>query len=179
MKLLLVFVEYSESNAPLLIDAIESVDSKRGAIDRRGCVSLFNWQVLTDECFCRLQVVVQRDGNPAGEGRSGHRAAGLRHDPDQQGRWAALSAAFSLFPAFFLNLNGGHFSQCEVYLHPFFSFFRRHLQHCQIRILSMTWWMVWKNRAWKQCPKGIWVGKAPIWTWSSSSTSMRYPPVFS
>ncbi|XP_057683895.1 FH1/FH2 domain-containing protein 3 isoform X6 [Corythoichthys intestinalis] len=30
MKLLLVFVEYSESNAPLLIDAIATVDSKRG-----------------------------------------------------------------------------------------------------------------------------------------------------
>ncbi|XP_049458293.1 FH1/FH2 domain-containing protein 3 isoform X3 [Epinephelus fuscoguttatus] len=30
LKLLLVFVEYSESNAPLLIDAITSVDSKRG-----------------------------------------------------------------------------------------------------------------------------------------------------
>nr|XP_046273250.1 FH1/FH2 domain-containing protein 3 isoform X3 [Scatophagus argus] len=30
LKLLLVFVEYSESNAPLLIDAISSVDSKRG-----------------------------------------------------------------------------------------------------------------------------------------------------
>lgn len=32
MKLLLVFVEYSESNAPLLIEAITSVDTKRGAI---------------------------------------------------------------------------------------------------------------------------------------------------
>ncbi|XP_077404201.1 FH1/FH2 domain-containing protein 3 isoform X3 [Vanacampus margaritifer] len=30
MKLLLVFVEYSESNAPLLIEAISTVDSKRG-----------------------------------------------------------------------------------------------------------------------------------------------------
>uniref|UniRef100_A0A3Q2Z988 GBD/FH3 domain-containing protein n=1 Tax=Hippocampus comes TaxID=109280 RepID=A0A3Q2Z988_HIPCM len=30
MKLLLVFVEYSESNAPLLIEAIATVDSKRG-----------------------------------------------------------------------------------------------------------------------------------------------------
>ncbi|XP_056278017.1 FH1/FH2 domain-containing protein 3-like isoform X2 [Pseudoliparis swirei] len=30
LKLLLVFVEYSESNAPLLIDAIASVDTKRG-----------------------------------------------------------------------------------------------------------------------------------------------------
>nr|XP_033493186.1 FH1/FH2 domain-containing protein 3-like [Epinephelus lanceolatus] len=30
LKLLLVFVEYSESNAPLLIDAITSVDAKRG-----------------------------------------------------------------------------------------------------------------------------------------------------
>ncbi|XP_059205590.1 FH1/FH2 domain-containing protein 3 [Centropristis striata] len=31
LKLLLVFVEYSESNAPLLIDAITSVDTKRGS----------------------------------------------------------------------------------------------------------------------------------------------------
>ncbi|XP_062266018.1 FH1/FH2 domain-containing protein 3 isoform X3 [Platichthys flesus] len=30
LKLLLVFVEYSESNAPLLIEAIDSVDTKRG-----------------------------------------------------------------------------------------------------------------------------------------------------
>lgn len=30
LKLLLVFVEYSESNAPLLIDAITSVETKRG-----------------------------------------------------------------------------------------------------------------------------------------------------
>uniref|UniRef100_A0A3Q1GR14 GBD/FH3 domain-containing protein n=1 Tax=Acanthochromis polyacanthus TaxID=80966 RepID=A0A3Q1GR14_9TELE len=30
LKLLLVFVEYSESNAPLLIQAITSVDTKRG-----------------------------------------------------------------------------------------------------------------------------------------------------
>uniref|UniRef100_A0A8C1PKF4 FHOD1/3-like FH3 domain-containing protein n=1 Tax=Cyprinus carpio TaxID=7962 RepID=A0A8C1PKF4_CYPCA len=30
LKLLLVFVEYSESNAPLLIQAINTVDSKRG-----------------------------------------------------------------------------------------------------------------------------------------------------
>uniref|UniRef100_A0A671P7R5 FH1/FH2 domain-containing protein 3-like n=1 Tax=Sinocyclocheilus anshuiensis TaxID=1608454 RepID=A0A671P7R5_9TELE len=30
LKLLLVFVEYSESNAPLLIEAIDTVDSKRG-----------------------------------------------------------------------------------------------------------------------------------------------------
>lgn len=30
LKLLLVFVEYSECNAPLLIEAITSVDTKRG-----------------------------------------------------------------------------------------------------------------------------------------------------
>lgn len=30
LKLLLVFVEYSECNAPLLIEAIASVDAKRG-----------------------------------------------------------------------------------------------------------------------------------------------------
>lgn len=30
LKLLLVFVEYSESNAPLLIQAVSAVDSKRG-----------------------------------------------------------------------------------------------------------------------------------------------------
>lgn len=30
LKLLLVFVEYSECNAPLLIEAIASVDTKRG-----------------------------------------------------------------------------------------------------------------------------------------------------
>lgn len=55
---------------------------------------------------------------------------------------------------------------------PFF-FFCRHLQPYQTRILSMTWWTVWKNSAWKRCPKDIWVGKAQIWTWSSSSTSTR------
>ena len=30
LKLLLVFVEYSESNAPLLIQAVSAVDTKRG-----------------------------------------------------------------------------------------------------------------------------------------------------
>lgn len=30
LKLLLVFVEYSESNAPLLIEAVSAVDTKRG-----------------------------------------------------------------------------------------------------------------------------------------------------
>uniref|UniRef100_A0A8C4SLJ3 GBD/FH3 domain-containing protein n=2 Tax=Erpetoichthys calabaricus TaxID=27687 RepID=A0A8C4SLJ3_ERPCA len=30
LKLLLVFVEYTESNAPLLIEAVSKVDSKRG-----------------------------------------------------------------------------------------------------------------------------------------------------
>lgn len=39
MKLLLVFVEYSESNAPHLIEAITSVDTKRGAIGRKRCVT--------------------------------------------------------------------------------------------------------------------------------------------
>lgn len=34
MKLLLVFVEYSESNAPLLIVAITSADTKRGRNDQ-------------------------------------------------------------------------------------------------------------------------------------------------
>lgn len=33
LKLLLVFVEYSESNAPLLIEAITSVDTKKGTDD--------------------------------------------------------------------------------------------------------------------------------------------------
>lgn len=33
LKLLLVFVEYSESNAPLLIQAISAVDTKRGTFD--------------------------------------------------------------------------------------------------------------------------------------------------
>lgn len=64
-------------------------------------------------------------------------------------------------------------SSHEVYFSIFF-FFCRRLQPCQTRILSMTWWTVWKNRPWRQCPKDIWVGKAPIWTWSSSSTSMRW-----
>lgn len=44
LKLLLVFVEYSESNAPLLIEAITSVDTKRGTITRI-CHSLFGWMV--------------------------------------------------------------------------------------------------------------------------------------
>lgn len=95
MKLLLVFVEYSESNAPHLIEAITSVDTKRGAICGKRCVTFarffyyyyyyFVWWVVTDQCFCRLQAVVQHNGNPAGEGRSGHGAAGLRHDAHQQG----------------------------------------------------------------------------------------------
>ncbi len=55
----------------------------------------------------------------------------------------------------------------------FFSFCRR-LQLCQTRIHSMIWWTVWKNRAWRQCPKDTWGGKALIWTWLSSSTSMRF-----
>lgn len=54
-----------------------------------------------------------------------------------------------------------------------FSFCRR-LQHCLTRIHSTIWWTVWRNRAWKQCPKDTWGGKAPIWTWLSSSTSMRF-----
>lgn len=35
LKLLLVFVEYSESNAPLLIQAITAVDTKRGTNNRK------------------------------------------------------------------------------------------------------------------------------------------------
>lgn len=52
----------------------------------------------------------------------------------------------------------------------------RHLQPYQTRILSTTWWTVWRNRAWKQCLKDTWVGKALIWTWLSSSTSTRFEP---
>lgn len=44
LKLLLVFVEYSESNAPLLIEAITSVDTKRGTIIRISHI-LFGWTV--------------------------------------------------------------------------------------------------------------------------------------
>lgn len=55
----------------------------------------------------------------------------------------------------------------------FFSFSRR-LQHCLTRIHSMIWWTVWRNRAWRQCPKDTWGVKALIWTWLSSSTSMRF-----
>lgn len=36
LKLLLVFVEYSESNAPLLIQAVSAVDTKRGEQPHRG-----------------------------------------------------------------------------------------------------------------------------------------------
>lgn len=36
LKLLLVFVEYSESNAPLLIQAVSAVDTKRGEQSHRG-----------------------------------------------------------------------------------------------------------------------------------------------
>uniref|UniRef100_A0A3P9Q1N4 FH1/FH2 domain-containing protein 3-like n=1 Tax=Poecilia reticulata TaxID=8081 RepID=A0A3P9Q1N4_POERE len=43
LKLLLVFVEYSESNAPLLIQAITSVDAKRG------CKSWFNAMEILQE----------------------------------------------------------------------------------------------------------------------------------
>ncbi|XP_054911907.1 FH1/FH2 domain-containing protein 3 isoform X5 [Poeciliopsis prolifica] len=43
LKLLLVFVEYSESNAPLLIQAIASVDTKRG------CKSWFNAMEILQE----------------------------------------------------------------------------------------------------------------------------------
>lgn len=75
-----------------------------------------------------------------------------------------------------LKLDQSHFSDYEFYF-SLFLFFCRRLQRCQTRILSMTWWTVWKNRAWKQCPKDIWVGKAPISTWSSSSTSMRSAPL--
>ncbi|KAK6327983.1 hypothetical protein J4Q44_G00036290 [Coregonus suidteri] len=58
LKLLLVFVEYSESNAPLLIEAITTVDTKRG------CKQWSNVMEILDE----------KDG-------VGHRATGLRHDP--------------------------------------------------------------------------------------------------
>uniref|UniRef100_A0A3B5L3L5 GBD/FH3 domain-containing protein n=1 Tax=Xiphophorus couchianus TaxID=32473 RepID=A0A3B5L3L5_9TELE len=43
LKLLLVFVEYSESNAPLLIQAITSADTKRG------CKSWFNAMEILQE----------------------------------------------------------------------------------------------------------------------------------
>lgn len=120
LKLLLVFVEYSESNAPLLIEAITSVDTKRGIksltphqltrnvfsfIILLGCavycnclVSCPGWYIgrggwvesdkvihafICNGLISRLQAVVQYYGDLAWEGRSGHRAAGLRHDPHQ------------------------------------------------------------------------------------------------
>ncbi|XP_041823075.1 FH1/FH2 domain-containing protein 3 isoform X7 [Melanotaenia boesemani] len=42
LKLLLVFVEYSESNAPLLIQAISSVDSKRGCKSWSNTMEILN-----------------------------------------------------------------------------------------------------------------------------------------
>lgn len=42
LKLLLVFVEYSESNAPLLIEAITSVDSKRGSKPWSNCLEILH-----------------------------------------------------------------------------------------------------------------------------------------
>ncbi|KTF73529.1 hypothetical protein cypCar_00047762, partial [Cyprinus carpio] len=40
LKLLLVFVEYSESNAPLLIQAINTVDTKRDVLEEQGMESV-------------------------------------------------------------------------------------------------------------------------------------------
>lgn len=54
--------------------------------------------------------------------------------------------------------------------------FCRPLQHCLTRIPSMIWWMVWRNKAWRRCPKDTWGEKALIWTWLSSWTSMRFDP---
>ena len=43
LKLLIVFVEYNESNSPLLITAVNTVDNKRGFLSLRflnGCLSV-------------------------------------------------------------------------------------------------------------------------------------------
>lgn len=70
LKLLLVFVEYSESNAPLLIQAIASVDTKRG--EERQTFALMLTLKLWETTFLflpvnasRLQAVVERHGDPA------------------------------------------------------------------------------------------------------------------
>ncbi|XP_055081345.1 FH1/FH2 domain-containing protein 3 isoform X3 [Periophthalmus magnuspinnatus] len=42
LKLLLVFVEYSESNAPLLIDSITSVDTQRGSKPWSNCMEILH-----------------------------------------------------------------------------------------------------------------------------------------
>lgn len=55
LKLLLVFVEYSESNAPLLIEAITSVDTKRGTVTRIRHIP-FGWTVP----FCIFQDDLQK-----------------------------------------------------------------------------------------------------------------------
>ena len=69
-------------------------------------------------------------------------------------------------------LNLSRTSVTDLYLFFVFSF--RRWRHCLTRIPSTTWWTVWRNRAWRQCPKDIWGGKALIWTWLSSSTFMRF-----
>ena len=82
LKLLIVFVEYTESNSPLLIQAVNTVDSKRGTVLiqcytelLRGtsvgnsllvCFNIYllciNVYVLASEfslmmCFCRGQIL--------------------------------------------------------------------------------------------------------------------------
>lgn len=78
LKLLLVFVEYSESNTPLLIEAITSVDNKRGT-DKLTRHQLLIILMITDYFVrdkvihvfifnglnSRLQAVVQYYGDPA------------------------------------------------------------------------------------------------------------------
>ena len=52
LKLLLVFVEYSESNAPLLIQAVSAVDTKRGEQSRCGAIKVTVLHIGRLPLFC-------------------------------------------------------------------------------------------------------------------------------
>lgn len=51
LKLLLVFVEYTEANAALLIQAVNGVDTKRGKADCRGKNTPTSEGVSTPHCW--------------------------------------------------------------------------------------------------------------------------------
>lgn len=192
LKLLLVFVEYSESNAPLLIESITSVDTKRGTINwiRH---SLFGWMVPFPGWFAkdwvRQGVTKQRwtafqapSHGPILWKSCMRRMEWTRScwsTPWRSSiRWSCCDvyAIVSFFIPSILccrvKLNQIIFTEYTFwFIRPPFC---RHLQPYQTRIPSTTWWTVWRNRAWKQCLKDTWVGKALIWTWLSSSTSTRF-----
>lgn len=56
LKLLIVFVEYTEANSPLLIQAVNTVDAKRGTSPKRQphliafCNSHFLWLTSSQNC---------------------------------------------------------------------------------------------------------------------------------